>query len=160
MWWWMKRKAAVPYGRLAGLDHKVSPTHLWDQISNQGRKILSWNSVKFLETESHLTLLSPKPKSLGSPGKKKLPKNVPPSLKTISESTPPKPDVNQGSYLSLWLPTLTWKRRVWASSFKCCYWCFAYIPTFGTITRQGVGDVSKDFSKPQMILQRRETEPR
>ena len=97
----MKRKAAVPYGRLAGLDHEVSPTHLRDQISNQGQKILSWNSAKFLETESHLTLLSPKPKSLGSPGKKKLPKNVLPSLKTISESTPPKPDVNQRSQVSL-----------------------------------------------------------
>ncbi|KAM9057661.1 thyroid receptor-interacting protein 11-like [Megaptera novaeangliae] len=59
--------------------------------------------VKFLETESHLTLLPLKPsardpKPLDSPGKKKLAKNVPPSsLKTTSGSTPKKPDVNQRS---------------------------------------------------------------
>ncbi|TEA38870.1 hypothetical protein DBR06_SOUSAS610248, partial [Sousa chinensis] len=58
--------------------------------------------VKFLETESHLTLppLKPSardPKPLDSPGKKKLAKNVPSSLKTTSGSTPKKPDANQRS---------------------------------------------------------------
>ena len=98
--------------------------------------------------------------SLGSPGKKKPPKNVPPSLKTISESTPPKPDVNQHSQLSLGLTHPDLKALSLGIFFLNAV--TDVLPTYPPLVLtpgKRAGDVSKDFSKPQMILQRQETKP-